>query len=52
MADFREYSAAFHAQNDDLMHYGVKDMRWHHHKRKPGETTLEDPRKKKTKNKD
>lgn len=32
MNDFREYSAAFHAQNDDVMHYGVKGMKWKHHK--------------------
>lgn len=36
MADFREYSAAFHAQNDDLMHYGVKGMKWKHHKVRMG----------------
>ena len=36
MSDFREYSAAFHYQNNDLMHYGTKGMRWHHHKRRPG----------------
>lgn len=28
MADFREYSAAFHKQNDDVMHFGIKDMHW------------------------
>lgn len=44
MADFREYSAAFHAQNDDLMHYGVKNMRWHHHKRKPFQNVLDQRR--------
>lgn len=32
MNDFREYSAAFHAQNDDVLHYGVKGMKWKHHK--------------------
>lgn len=41
MADFREYSAAFHEKNDDLMHYGVKNMRWHHHKRKPFQNVLD-----------
>lgn len=50
MADFREYSAAFHAQNDDLMHYGVKNMRWHHHKRKPGDRKLKDPKEQETNN--
>lgn len=28
MNDFREYSAAFSHHNSDLMHYGVKNMRW------------------------
>lgn len=28
MNDFRTYSAAFHEKNDDLMHYGVKGMKW------------------------
>lgn len=57
MNDFRTYSAAFHAQNDDILHYGVKNMRWHHHKRKLlrvekyktiGDTKLEDPKKQET----
>jgi hypothetical protein len=26
--DFREYSAAFHAKQSDILHYGVKGMRW------------------------
>lgn len=26
--DFREYSAAFHETNNDLMHYGVLGMKW------------------------
>lgn len=33
MNDFREYSAAFHAQNDDILHYGVPGMKWRHHRR-------------------
>lgn len=33
MSDFKEYSAAFRAQNDDILHFGVKGMKWHHHKR-------------------
>ena len=36
MTDFREYSAAFHAQNDDIMHYGVKGMSWHNHYKRNG----------------
>ena len=32
--DFKEYSAAFHAQNDDIMHYGVKGMKWDPSKKK------------------
>jgi len=36
MSDFKEYSAAFHAQNDDIMHYGVKGMKWKHHKLQAG----------------
>lgn len=28
MNDFREYSAAFHETNNDLMHYGVLGMKW------------------------
>lgn len=28
MNDFREYSAAFHYQNNDIMHFGVKGMKW------------------------
>lgn len=35
MSDFREYSAAFHYTNDDILHYGVKGMRWNHHKNVP-----------------
>jgi hypothetical protein len=26
--DFREYSAAFHAKQSDILHFGVKGMRW------------------------
>ena len=26
--DFREYSAAFHAQNDDILHFGILGMKW------------------------
>ena len=33
MNDFREYSAAFHDHQNDLAHYGVKGMKWKHHKR-------------------
>jgi len=35
MSDFREYRAAFMDHQNDLMHYGVKNMKWGHHKRKP-----------------
>lgn len=34
MGDFKEYKAAFLEQND-LKHYGVKGMRWNHHKYNP-----------------
>ena len=46
MNDFREYSAAFHAQNDDVLHYGTKGMHWDHSKKKK-KTTEEDEKKKK-----
>lgn len=39
--DFREYSAAFHDHQNELMHYGVKGMKWH--KRKAGLKTLPGP---------
>ena len=39
--DFREYSAAFHDHQNDLMHYGVKGMKWH--KRKTGLKTVSAP---------
>lgn len=32
--DFREYSAAFHDHQNDLMHYGVKGMKWDPSKKK------------------
>lgn len=32
--DFREYSAAFHDHQNDLMHYGVPGMKWHKRKAK------------------
>ena len=39
MNDFREYSAAFHAQNDDVLHYGIKGMYWDpSKKRRHGQT--------------
>lgn len=39
MNDFKEYSAAFHNQNDSLMHYGVKGMHWDpSKKRRHGQT--------------
>lgn len=28
MNDFKEYSAAFHAQNDDILHFGILGMKW------------------------
>lgn len=28
MNDFRTYSAAFHAQNDDILHFGILGMKW------------------------
>lgn len=28
MNDFREYSAAFHAKQSDILHYGVLGMKW------------------------
>ena len=31
MNDFREYQAAFQDHQNDLMHYGVKGMKWHEH---------------------
>lgn len=37
MNDFREYQSAFLDHQDDLMHYGVKGMKWEHRKRSPGE---------------
>lgn len=36
MNDFREYQSAFLDHQDDLMHYGVKGMKWDHKKRQPG----------------
>lgn len=33
MNDFKEYSAAFQDHQNSLMHYGVKGMKWRHHKR-------------------
>ena len=41
MNDFKEYSAAFQDHQNDLMHYGVKGMKWH--KRKPGLKTMPGP---------
>lgn len=41
--DFKEYSAAFHAQNDDIMHYGVKGMKWDPSKRRRRGQTLPGP---------
>lgn len=46
MNDFKEYSAAFHDQND-LMHYGVKGMRWNPNKKKrSSESTLDEEKRK------
>ena len=28
MNDFKEYSAAFHAHNDDILHFGILGMKW------------------------
>lgn len=28
MNDFKEYSAAFHARNDDILHFGILGMKW------------------------
>ncbi len=28
MNDFRTYSAAFHAKNDDILHFGILGMKW------------------------
>lgn len=36
MNDFREYQSAFLDHQDDLMHYGVRGMKWKHQRRKPG----------------
>lgn len=45
MNDFKEYSAAFHEKND-LMHYGVKGMKWNPNKKKrAAETTIDDNKK-------
>lgn len=40
--DFKEYSAAFHAQNDDILHYGVKGMKWDPSKKKKTTSKEED----------
>ena len=40
--DFKEYSAAFHSQNDDIMHYGVKGMKWDPSKKKKTTSKEED----------
>ena len=47
MNDFREYSAAFHAQNDDVFHYGTKGMHWDPSKRKKNTSEEDDKKKKK-----
>jgi len=39
MTDFKEYSAAFYDHQNELMHYGVKGMKWHHYKRRLQEIT-------------
>lgn len=45
MNNFKEYSAAFHEKND-LMHYGVKGMKWNPNKKKrAAETTIDDGKK-------
>lgn len=36
MNDFREYSAAFNDHQNDLAHYGIKGMKWRHHKLRVG----------------
>ena len=41
MTDFKEYSAAFHDHQNELMHYGVKGMKWHKKKRRQTETDEE-----------
>lgn len=48
--DFREYSAAFHAQNDDIMHYGVKGMKWDPNKKKKHDSDEEDKKSEQKKN--
>ena len=42
--DFREYSAAFHANNNDLIHYGVMGMKWGVRRAKRYEGNGEDAR--------
>lgn len=48
--DFKEYSAAFHAQNDDIMHYGVKGMKWDPNKKKKHGSDEEDKKSEQRKN--
>lgn len=42
--DFREYSAAFYATNNDLLHYGVMGMKWGVRRAKRYEGNGEDAR--------
>lgn len=43
MNDFREYSAAFNDHQNDLAHYGIKGMKWRHHKNRLGVGGLINP---------
>lgn len=46
MNDFKEYSAAFHDRQNELMHYGVPGMKWDPSKRKKNGQKTEEQKKK------
>ena len=45
MNDFKEYSAAFHDRQNELMHYGVPGMKWDPSKRKKNGQKTEEQKK-------